>query len=82
MTEAGKDASAEFVSQKLRDYKVLRMIFFMQDILKITSILSLLFQKENSTCSDAVNAIETACFQLIELRQGPGQNLQEFMMAI
>jgi hypothetical protein len=61
--EAGpRDATAEvrgrarYVSQKLTDFKVLRFLFFMQDILEVVATLSLSFQKDGLTCVDFLDA--------------------------
>ena len=40
-----------FLCNKLKDFRVLRFIFFMRDLLQVVSILSLEFQKDNLTAS-------------------------------
>ena len=73
---------AQFVAQKLQDFRVLRLIFLMQDILKVTSTLSLRFQTDGNTCLDTQDALDTACIRLTELSQGPGENYQQFLYAV
>jgi hypothetical protein len=70
---------AHFVSHKIRDYRVLRYMFFMQDLLAIISTLSLRLQVNASTSVDFLDALETANLELVQLRQGPGPQLQSFL---
>ena len=70
---------ARFISNKLCDYRVLRFIMFMQDVLKIIATLSLTFQKTGSTCLDVLDALDTACLQLTELSMAPGPTYLEFL---
>lgn len=41
---------AHFVSHKMRDFRVLRYMFFMQDLLEIISTLGLKMQANAATC--------------------------------
>ena len=70
---------ARFISNKLCDYRVLRFIMYMQDVLKIIATLSLAFQKTGSTCLDVLHALDTACLQLTELSMAPGPTYLEFL---
>lgn len=64
---------AHFVSHKMRDFRVLRYMFFMQDLLEIISTLSLKMQANAATCVDFMDAL------FVQLRQGPGPQLQSFL---
>lgn len=65
-----------FVSHKMRDFRVLRYMFFMQDLLEIISTLSLKMQANAATCVDFMDALEAANLEFVQLRQGPGPQLQ------
>lgn len=69
---------AHFVSHKMRDFRVLRYMFFMQDLLEIISTLSLKMQANAATCVDFMDALEAANLEFVQLRQGPGPQLQSF----
>jgi len=73
---------AKFIHDKLTDFRVLRFIFFMQDLLAIVSTLSLRFQADGATCVDYLDALEASNLQLVQLRQNPGENLQSFYDSI
>lgn len=64
-----------FVSHKMRGFRVLRYMFFMQDLLEI-STLSLKMQANAATCVDFMDALEAANLEFVQLRQGPGPQLQ------
>lgn len=70
---------AHFVSHKMRDFRVLRYMFFMQDLLEIISTLSRKMQTNAATCVDFMDALEAANLELVQLRQGPGAQLQSFL---
>lgn len=64
---------AHFVS-----HKMMRYMFFMQDLLEIISTLSLKMQANAATCVDFMDAMEAANLEFVQLRQGPGPQLQSF----
>lgn len=70
---------AHFVYHKMRDFRVLRYMFFMQDLLEIISTLSRKMQTNAATCVDFMDALEAANLELVQLRQGPGPQLQSFL---
>ena len=70
---------AKFLTTKLRDWRVLRFIFFMQDMLDVISRLSLDFQKADATCVDFLDSLERANLELVMLQQQPGESLQTFI---
>lgn len=71
-----------FISNKLKDYRLLQFLFFMDDLLEIISDLSLHFQKDGTTCIDFLDTLETAVLNLLQLRQQPGAKLQGFLDSI
>lgn len=84
--EAGpKDVTVEvkgracFLSQKLTDFDVLCFLFFLQDVLKIVSSLSLAFPKDGMTCVDYMESYESVMMELTDLAQQPGDNLCGFL---
>ncbi|KAJ8319401.1 hypothetical protein KUTeg_004492 [Tegillarca granosa] len=58
---------------KLKDWRVLRFMFFLYDMLNIISILN------ECSCIDFLDALETANLSLIQLGQQPGEHLQAFL---
>ena len=70
---------ATLLAQKMKNYKVLTFMFFMDDLLKIVSNLSLQFQKKGATCLDFRYSLQAAILDLIQLRQAPGSKLQELL---
>ena len=70
---------ATFLTQKMKNYKVLTFMFFMDDLLKIVSNLSLQFQKDGATCLDFLDSLQAAILDLIQLHQAPGSKLQELL---
>ena len=73
---------AKYLANKLRDYKLLQFMFFMDDLLHIVSDLSLKFQKEGATCLDFLDSLQTAVLELIQLRQTPGPKLEELFASV
>ena len=69
----------QFVAQRLPDFRVLQFIFLLQDLLKVTSTLSLIFQTDGNTYPDTQDALDTECIMLNELSQGPGENYQQLL---
>lgn len=72
-------ARATWISKKLKDYKFLYKVFFVLDILKVLSVLSLKFQQDDLTLSAMFDAISTANLSLIELRTVNGRELSGFL---
>ena len=72
---------ATFVVRKLKNFKLLSFLFFMQDLLDIIAALSLEFQKHGNTSVDFLDALETAYLKLIELSLTPGEHYSEFIAA-
>ena len=70
---------ATFLAQKRKNNKVLTFMFFMDDLLKIVSNLSLQFQKDGATCLDFLDSLQAAILDLIQLHQAPGSKLQELL---
>ena len=54
-------------------------MFFMDDLLKIVSNLSLQFLKDGATCLDFLDSLQAAILDLIQLHQAPGSKLQELL---
>ena len=69
---------ARYMTTKLRDWRILRFMSFLQDVLEVISRLSLRFQIQSATCMDFLDALETANLELATLRIQPGQHLEEF----
>ena len=66
-----------FVAQKLQDFRVMHFIFLLQDILKVTSTLILIFQIDGNTYPDTQDALDTEWIMLNELSPGHGDNYQQ-----
>ena len=73
---------ATWLVQKFRDWRILRFMFFMQDLLEVVGRLSLRFQDAKATCVDFLDALETANLELIALQQEPGVQLAAFYDAV
>ena len=69
---------ATFLAKKLRDWKVLRFLFHLQDVLSVVSTLSETLQKIKLTCVDFLDALERANLELLLLANEPGEKLQGF----
>ena len=54
-------------------------MYFLKDELGILGELSLQFQKDSCGLPEATAALETACLQLVALKQRPGETLQNFL---
>ncbi|XP_070559090.1 zinc finger protein 862-like isoform X2 [Ptychodera flava] len=70
---------ATFIAKKLKDFRVLRFLFFLQDVLDIISRLSLQLQRSDSTCIDFLDSFESAALSLTELSSTPGQRYAGFI---
>ena len=75
-------AHFEHVSQKFRDWRILRFMFFMQDLFGVVGRLSLRFQDAKTTCVDFIDALETANLELKALQQEQGVQLAAFYDAV
>ena len=73
---------AKFVSKKLKDYTFLNLTFFMRDVLKILSQLSLKMQRDDLTLSQLFDALATCHLSLVELRTSDGKFLQDFLSEV
>lgn len=69
---------ATYLANKLKDYRVLRFMVFLEDLLEIVSALSLKFQSNSLTCVDYLDALETANLMLVQLGQQPGDYYRAF----
>jgi len=69
---------ATFVINKLKDFRTLRFVFFLQDLLGVIARLSLNLQKAQLTCVDYLDYLEAANLELTELRLLPGQSYTGF----
>ncbi|XP_014666762.1 PREDICTED: zinc finger protein 862-like [Priapulus caudatus] len=69
---------ATYLANKLKDYRVLRFMVFLEDLLEIVSALSLKFQSSCLTSVDYLDALETANLMLVQLRQQPGDHYNAF----
>ncbi|XP_062580302.1 zinc finger protein 862-like [Saccostrea cucullata] len=67
------------ISKKLKDYQFLYMSFFLLDVLKTLSVLSLKVQRDSTTLSQFLEAITVLHFSLIELKQTNGEELSKFI---
>lgn len=70
------------ISKKLKDYPFLYMSFFMLDVFKTLSLLSLKVQKDTTTLSQFLESITVLHFSLIELKQTDGEELSKFTAEI
>ncbi len=73
---------ATFISNKLKDFRVLKFLFFIQDLLDVVARLSLRFQENGLTCVDFLQALEAANLELIDLGQNPGQQFATFITTV
>lgn len=73
---------ATYMVNKLKDWRVLRYMVFLEDLLEVVSALSLKFQSSTLTCVDYLDALETANLELQQLRQQPGVHFAEFQANI
>ena len=73
---------ATYLAKKLWDFKVLRFMHFLQDLLEILSRLSLALQRVDVTVVTFLDALETTNLEMIVLGQGPGEHLQEFLDSV
>ena len=71
-----------WLDQKFRDWRILRFMFFMQDLFGVVGRLSLRFQDAKTTCVDFLDALETANLELKALQQEPGVQLAAFYDAV
>ena len=69
---------ARFLEKKLREPKFLHFIFFMRDVLAVLTELSLTLQNDGTTPASMMDALELASLKLVELQNGPGENLTQF----
>ena len=67
------------ISRKLKEYSFLYMCFFMLDVLKALSVLSLKVQKDSTTLSEYLESITVLHLSLIELKQVNGEELNKFL---
>ncbi|KAJ4948497.1 hypothetical protein JOQ06_020031 [Pogonophryne albipinna] len=73
---------AAFLRNRLRDYRILRFLHFLRDLLHVIASLSLIFQKDSLTVNGMLDALETANLELTALKQSPGSKLAEFTAAL
>ena len=71
-----------FLTTKLRDFRVLRFMFFFRDVLDILSRFSLRLQQKSVSCVDFLDSLETANLEVGTLRLQPGECLQQFYDAL
>lgn len=63
---------ATYLVKKLQDYRVLRYMFLLLDILDIVSVLSKSFQRDDVMVNEYVDALVTANLELVQLTQQNG----------
>ncbi|XP_052259994.1 zinc finger protein 862-like [Dreissena polymorpha] len=73
---------AKNIPKHLKSYDLLHYMHFLKDVLSVLSELSLKFQEDRSGLPEALEALETACLQLVAQKQRPGEKLQKFIDAI
>ena len=73
---------ARFLVQKLTDPVFLHFVCFMRDMLEVISELSLTLQKDSCTVAHMLDAVEYAALRLVELQQGPGAHVEEFVTSL
>jgi len=69
---------SSFLANKMKDYRVLQFLFFMDDLLKVIINSSLNFQNDWSTCLDFLDAPQTATLELVQLRQQPDKTIWQY----
>lgn len=70
---------AVFLTRKLRDFKFVKFMHFMRDLLGIIATLSQRFQRDDLTASSMLDALEAANLEFVNLSLGPGMHLQAFL---
>ena len=73
---------ATFISKKLKSYKFLHNMYFIFDILKVLSVLSLKLQRDDLTLSQMFDCLSAAHLSLIELKTVDGQELSTFISTV
>ena len=69
---------AKYITKALKQYDLLLFMHFLLDCLEAVATFSLQVEKDSTTLSEALDALETLNLQLITLTQRPGKNLQHF----
>ena len=57
-------------------------MFLLRDVFEEISILSLVFQANSTTLSIVMQALETACLNLVAMRELPAKHLAGFLEAV
>ncbi len=73
---------AVYLYRQLKNFRKLRFMFFMKDLLHVISLLSLTFQRDDITAVGMLDALETANLELVNLQQQPGENLRGFLDSV
>ncbi|XP_052778454.1 zinc finger protein 862-like [Mya arenaria] len=69
---------AKHLATKLQDWRVLRFMAFLQDLLQVVAQLSLTFQTSSITALEYLDAMEMANLMLVQLQAEPGEKFLEF----
>lgn len=78
---SGKDETAARATGLLKEMKTLKFVtvlHFMLDFLAALSVVSRIFQLEDSLVSEVCRTIETGAQKVLKLKEKPGKNLKAF----
>ena len=73
---------AKQVNTTLTTWPSLLSMFLLRDVFEELSILSLVFQANSTTLSIVMQALETACLNLVAMRELPAKHLAGFLEAV
>ena len=73
---------AKQVNTTLTSWPFLVSMFLLRDVFEELSILSLVFQANSTTLSIVMQALETACLNLVAMRELPAKHLDGFLEAV